>query len=87
MNLHFSSFSFHSFNFFGAEHLKNITYHSGKAVYLDKTGFTMLLQKSKVSDPSTIQAILDNSVIKELGIESLMSNSSLNVLRSFYILI
>ncbi|MGL5962359.1 MAG: DUF559 domain-containing protein [Cetobacterium sp.] len=29
----------------------------------------MLLQKSKVSDPPTIQAILDNPVIKELGID------------------
>jgi len=55
--------------FFGAEHLKNITYHSGKAVYLDRIGLSMLLQKSKVSNPSTIQAILDNPIIKELGVD------------------
>ena len=54
---------------FEHEHFKNLTYNAGKAVYLDKTGFTMLLQKSKVSDPPTIQAILDNPVIKELGID------------------
>jgi len=56
-------------NFFGAEHLKNLTHNAGKAVYLDKIGLTMLLQKSKVSNPSTIQAILDNPVMKKLGIE------------------
>ena len=55
--------------FFGSDHFKNISYNAGKAVYLDRIGLSMLLQKSKVSNPSTIQAILDNPIIKELGVD------------------
>ena len=55
--------------FFGCEHFKNLTYNAGKAVYLDRIGLSMLLQKSKVSNTSTIQAILDNPIIKELEVD------------------
>jgi len=55
--------------FFGSNHFKNLSYNAGKAVYLDRIGLSMLLQKSKVSNPSTIQAILDNPIIKKLGVD------------------
>jgi hypothetical protein len=32
-------------NFFGSEHFKNITYHSGKAVYVNEPGLSILLKK------------------------------------------
>ncbi|MGL5962687.1 MAG: BRO-N domain-containing protein [Cetobacterium sp.] len=42
-------------NYFGSEHLKNINYHSGKAVYVNEPGLYSLIMKSKASFAEAFQ--------------------------------
>ena len=51
----------------GKNHLKNLSYHAGKAVYINSTGLKALLQKQTISSPKDIQTIID--ALKDIDLE------------------
>lgn len=53
-------------NFFGSEHLKNITYHSGKAVYVNEPGLYSLIMKSKASFAEAFQDLVYEVILPSI---------------------
>jgi prophage antirepressor-like protein len=53
-------------NFFGSEHLKNITYHSGKAVYVNEPGLYSLIMKSKAPFAEAFQDLVYEIILPSI---------------------
>ena len=51
--------------FLGANNLQNLSYHSGKAVYINGSGFKTLIKKSQNINPSKAEAIAEHPFIKQ----------------------
>ncbi|MGL5962360.1 MAG: BRO family protein [Cetobacterium sp.] len=53
-------------NSFGSEHLKNLSYHSGKAVYVNEPGLYSLIMKSKASFAEAFQDLVYEVILPSI---------------------
>jgi hypothetical protein len=60
-----SEMDFTSTNLIGANNLENLSYHKGKAVYINGFGFKTLIKKSHMINPSNAKAIAEHPFIKQ----------------------
>ena len=52
-------------NLLGANNLQNLSYHDGKAVYINGSGFKTLIKKCAKIDPLSAEAIAEHPFIKQ----------------------
>jgi very-short-patch-repair endonuclease len=48
---------------------KILSYHDGKAIYINTNGLKSLLQKNRVAHPDRIKVIIEHPFIKQIGLE------------------